>query len=582
MNSESTDTDSESSFQAVGTSRTTLRAATATRFEAQQTVDEEIAWHYTQIGLLKAKRNAMAPISALPNELMTRIFTIFAAESNSLFNLKWTKIIYVCHHWYALAQAAHPLWGYIDLSSGGKYNWMYAQFRRSGAAPLSVKIALYEGWHTDHILSHSDRIHELQLTGEAKHVYDMITRMPNHNFPMLSSLSLDPSYKLQDLPVDFVQALPNALFDGRLPSLRELKLISIAFPPRSLSDLTTLSLSDCNDSSTGLRMAFGDVLDMLSSSPRLCSLKLNGISPPITHQDYPTLDLPDLDHLRLRGMVTACTAMLNHLRFSAQTNVHILPWGIGSGVDVRDILVPIRKHIRSPGAQTPFLLHIDRDPGHCALSLCRRTECHSSFDCDSACALLLNSHPSSEAALRQIIAKFLKAIPESVTHLDVCLGSNLGEASWKAIVPLLPALETVYIYVYPSAGAGLRALNELESLDPVRRTFPSVRHLYVSAFRHLDVEDETVTMVRTGLEGYVRARFDNGTPLETLEFEDQHCRFAFGDAVEESLERMFPLMQGQILRNGVLYDPVKLKKEREEQAALVRARMLELGLEIDF
>ncbi|KAJ6460260.1 hypothetical protein C8R45DRAFT_1221128 [Mycena sanguinolenta] len=516
-----------------------LRAG-ATHAEAQQELDDEMAWHYVQIDILKAKRNAMAPISALPNELMTRILTLFAVESNSLFDLKWTKtFIHVCCHWYALAQAAHPLWGFIDLSSGGNFDWMYEQFRRSGSAHLSLRIALYEGWHADEILSQSERIWELQLKGEAKHVYDVITELPNHSFPILSSLSLDPSYPRQNLPPDFVQALPNSLLDGRLPNLRELKLASgVAFPPRLLSGLTTLSLSDCNDSSTSLAISFDELLVMLASCPRLFSLKLDPISVP-THQDYPTVDLPDLNRLRIHGKVTACAAILNHLRFLSHTNIEILLWGVSSGAEVRDILVPIRKHIRSPGTQMPFLLHIHRNPAHGTLTLCRRTARHSTFECESACALMFNSHPSSEAALRQILTKFLKAIPESATHLDVSLGSTLGKVSWKAVVPLLPALKAVYIYAHSSAEAGLRALNELEALDPVRRTFPLIRRLYVSAFQHLDLEDETIIMVRTGLEDYVTARFDNGTALETLEIEDQHYMFGYGKDVEESLKRIF-------------------------------------------
>ncbi|KAJ7764940.1 hypothetical protein B0H16DRAFT_1310474, partial [Mycena metata] len=67
-----------------------------------------------QIFVLKAKRNSMAPICTLPNELMTRILTTYAIDLN-IFELKWAKIMYVCRHWYELALAAQSLWGFIDL-----------------------------------------------------------------------------------------------------------------------------------------------------------------------------------------------------------------------------------------------------------------------------------------------------------------------------------------------------------------------------------------------------------------------------------------------------------------------------------
>ncbi|KAJ6470921.1 hypothetical protein C8R45DRAFT_937079 [Mycena sanguinolenta] len=46
-------------------------------------IDKELAWHYDRIALLKARRNPLAPIRRLPNELMIRIFTIFAVESDN-------------------------------------------------------------------------------------------------------------------------------------------------------------------------------------------------------------------------------------------------------------------------------------------------------------------------------------------------------------------------------------------------------------------------------------------------------------------------------------------------------------------
>ncbi|KAJ7112114.1 hypothetical protein C8R44DRAFT_582820, partial [Mycena epipterygia] len=66
-----------------------------------------------QIALLKAKRNSLPPISSLPNELLTRIFTIYAVESDTLGNLEWAKIMYVCHRWHDVVLVAQPLWAVI-------------------------------------------------------------------------------------------------------------------------------------------------------------------------------------------------------------------------------------------------------------------------------------------------------------------------------------------------------------------------------------------------------------------------------------------------------------------------------------
>ncbi|KAF7341737.1 F-box domain-containing protein [Mycena sanguinolenta] len=522
--------------------------------ESRNDIDKQIAWHYAQIALLKAKRNAIAPISSLPNELMTRILTIFAVESSALFNLKWTKIIHVCRHWHALALAAHSLWSYIDLSCSADFNRPYEQLRRSGVAPLSLKLPLYDEWRAGIFLPHSERIHKLELRGDAKHVIEVMAKLPTHNFPILTYLSLDLSYKREDFPVDLVPTVPDALFDGRLSSLRKLKLGSVAFPSRSLGGLTTLSLSQCDDSSTCLPQTFGDLLEMLKSSPRLCSLKLDPIAPPTAHQDFPIVDLPELDRLCLYGDAPACAALLNHLHFPPRTKIQIFPYGVRSGMDVRNILVPLRKHVRNPGAEKPLLIHIDRGPSHCTIAICHGTAPHNSFDCRSASALSLNSHPSTKSALRQISTKFLKAIPESVTHFDACSAFDLREPSWKTMIPLPPALETLFLQVHKGATVFLER-------ETGRLTFPHIRRLYIRGLR--SAEEDIATTVLAVLGTYVKARFANGAPLEMLEIGDPYYRFP-GQVGEERLDRMIPLMKGDILRSGVVYDPVALKQQQEK------------------
>ncbi|KAF7343671.1 F-box domain-containing protein [Mycena sanguinolenta] len=543
--------------------------------ESREEIDKQLAWHGAQIALLKAKRNALAPISVLPNELMIRIFTIFAVEFDALFDLKWTKIIYVCRHWHAFALAAHPLWSYIDLSSGQIPDRLYQQLRRSGTAPLSLKIPPYGGSYTDLILSNSERIRELDLESDAQQVYSVINGLSIHNFPILSSLSLNPGHQPEEgLPGDFVLALSDALFDGRLPSLRQLKLVYIAFPSRLVSGLTTLSLTECHDSSTSLLPILCDLLSMLSSCPRLSWLELDPIPALTLNQDLIVVDLPELERLCLDGDVASCTALLNHLQTPPRTLMTLFPSDAHSAISVRDLLVPLHRHIQRLGAaEKPLLFHIDRGPTHCTLAFCRGTVLHDSFNCDSARALSLNSHPSTEGALRQIMTKFLKAIPESITHLDACSASDLRDVSWKNMMSLLPALETVFVLVHSSATLCLQAPTQIEALYAAQPTFPRIRHLHLCALRN--TEEDAAARVRTLLEVYVKARFTNGTPLKTLEIEDKYHRIASQTPAGESLDRMFALLGGKILRNGIVYDPVKIMQQREEWAAFQRENTIE-------
>ncbi|KAJ7186410.1 hypothetical protein C8R46DRAFT_935491 [Mycena filopes] len=550
------------------------------RAQEMTSIDEAVAWHYAEISRLKAKRNAMAPISALPNELMTRILTIYAVESD-ISSLKWVKVMDVCRHWYELARAEHSLWGFINLL--GRRNpsdRLFTQLEWSGIAPLTIKVAVYSDMpdYTYWILTHCERIFDLEAEGESQRVYELIAKLPECNLPMLHSLSLDPSFKRDELPDGFIETIPDALFDGRLPKLRELVLKSVAFPWGSLSGLISLCLTRCHDSTTladSPAGSFRSLLGMLASCPELRILKLESIIPlPIPEQHDPVVELPALTWLRLLDDITACTALLTHLRIPASATVHLLPYGIFNGADVRDILVPIRKHTRGLGAQAISLLQIDCyrtgvNSPYCTLAMFADTQPHDFLEyTQEHCAFSLNCHPSTGSALRQILTKVLNAVPAHlITHLDARNLSYPGEASWKVLIQLLPALDTVYLRVNSSTVHCVHALTQLETFDPQSRRSPLVQRLHVFIVSQPEPGDDTLADLLTALEEYFVVHNEKLNPFGALEFDDS--RHVLGRAeLQLQLERLFPLMGNRILWNDQVYDPVKRKekmaKMREE------------------
>ncbi|KAJ7493706.1 hypothetical protein FB451DRAFT_448182 [Mycena latifolia] len=130
-------------------------------------IDKRIAWHYAQIALLKAKRNTLAPIWSLPIELLSRIITIYAVESDNLFRLHWTKIMYVCRHWRELVLAAHKLWSFLDLGwSGGSR--IIGQLSRAGRAQLSLRVMFRDSLpFIPLIMVLSDRIWALEIMDDS-------------------------------------------------------------------------------------------------------------------------------------------------------------------------------------------------------------------------------------------------------------------------------------------------------------------------------------------------------------------------------------------------------------------------------
>ncbi|KAJ7720047.1 hypothetical protein B0H16DRAFT_1739075 [Mycena metata] len=547
----------------------------------------------------------MAPICVLPNELMARILTIYAAETDTLFNLKWSKVMYVGRHWHELARAAQSLWSFIDLVWHGSYETLYNQLRHSGVAPLTIKLALGEyAQYTDIILDECERISSLLVTtrisyldvsGTSQYVYELIGKLPECRLPILRSLSLDPSYKRDELPPNIVEAIPPVLFEGILPSLRELKLKSVAFPLGSLSGLTSISLTECLDISAGLPSiaSFRGLLEMLGSCPELSTLKLELTTPePIPQQSYPTVDLAALTWLQLREDVTLCTALLKHVRFPPTTSVHVLPSGVFNGMDIRELLVPLHKHARSPGAPALPLLQIDCHPygtdsrniSYCTMALFTDTQLHDFLERSQAhCPFSLNSHPSTEVALRQIVAKVLKAIPgHLITHLDARNMSYPGEVSWKTILKLLPALETGYLRVNESAVPCVHALTQIEGLQQQRENFPRIQRLQVLIMPHTKSESENnmVDEFLAALGQYFTVCKGNETPFEVLDIEDP--RYALSQTERQAqLERLFPLMGDRLLWNGQVYDPVKRREKLAKRKAEWKALAEKYGLDTE-
>ncbi|KAJ7119313.1 hypothetical protein C8R43DRAFT_1112450 [Mycena crocata] len=548
----------------------------SSRQREMSSLDAEIEWHYAQIALLKAKRNSLAPISSLPNELLCQIFIIHAVETDTLFNLKWTQIMHVCHRWHDLAMATQPLWAFIQMGyRPDTISRFFKQLDLSGAAPITLKFEAFEAYYTGSILANSGRIQGLEAHGEAKEVYELIHSLPEADFPILSFLDFDPTYKL--------------------PKLQELTLDSVALPWRSLRGLTSLRLTSCGDS-TSLPHTFDVVLAALGACPHLRTLTLEKcLPPPLTEQAYPTLDLSGLTWISLRDNATTCAVTLNHLRFPSTTSVHVFPYGVRTGPDVSEVLIPIRKHLRAPAAPAPRLVLIEGSvsPGssHYMTSLFHETTQPNHINTSKAsCPFLINSHPLNEAELRRIMTKIFKAIPfESITHLDAQV-TTMSSASWKTALKLLPALEAVYMVQMEDMTASFcGALEQIEQLDPAHQTFPRIRRFVLRVFSrnrmramYGDEEpgepEDFLALVLTPLQIYLRPAFDNGNALEVLELDDR-------DRVlmkrERELDEIFSLVGDRMVWNKMVYDPVKRKADRAAWEVARREFAMKHGIEFD-
>ncbi|KAF8263419.1 hypothetical protein EI94DRAFT_1501980, partial [Lactarius quietus] len=79
---------------------------------------------------LRHRRNALAPVSSLPTEVVLTIFSLVRAASTSLpfilgerpDHLAWLRVAHVCHQWREIALNHSLFWSHIDfitVSSAG-------------------------------------------------------------------------------------------------------------------------------------------------------------------------------------------------------------------------------------------------------------------------------------------------------------------------------------------------------------------------------------------------------------------------------------------------------------------------------
>ncbi|KAJ7238717.1 hypothetical protein C8J57DRAFT_1528655 [Mycena rebaudengoi] len=539
-------------------------------------IDEEIAFLSARIALLKTKRNTIVPIFSLPNEVMSRIITIYAVESNSLASLGWTKVMLVCRLWREISLTSQPLWSVIDVPYRGFYR-VARQLELSGAAPLTIKLGATSSLSYARILRrHAARIRSLELSGPVAEMHSIIESLAEDTFPILHSLSLQ-AHGTQDVPPPMgPMALPPELFTECMSRLRSLTLRQIDLPWMSLTRLQYLDLTDSSDSTPSDVPSFDTLLSMLRLSPELKTLSFHSvIQSAIPERQYPVVELPALEYLSLRENVEDCATLLSHLVVPSNTHMYLLPLGVSTGDDIRDLLIPIRKHIRATDAPIPALLKIN-----CAASLgpipyfstaiFENTSVPDNFNSMQSGILSINSHPRNEHSLRQIMSKMLKAFPsQSITHLDAREATHLTLTSWKAALLLLPSLETINL------SANEAAVNLTTALLAAKpgasgAGYAHLRSIQLTAFMWSSDQTPIIASAVDMLEQPLTTCHNNGTPVERLTVEERNSCLEMN---EDRWNVWFGLV-GTLIKDGQVYDPVQRRKlvaqMSKEHAALLK------------
>src|SRR5260221_239048 len=248
------------------------------------TVDGEMGASNRFNGSLPLHRNAVAPISTLPPELLVQIFHFHALLERPCPGLQqlvgsigWIRVTHVCQRWRQVALDDSLLWATITgfLSS---VEWFSETLARARNAPLIVDL---EGAPNPKILPkflpHITRTRELRLRRLSAFDLHSVREIFALEAPALEHFEL--GLNAVTSPVEFRFAA-RILFKGRTPKLRTLSLSQVSIPwsfiPRGqLTELKITHFTGIFTCSTlwpsGSFWAddSNQLIDLLISSPKL-------------------------------------------------------------------------------------------------------------------------------------------------------------------------------------------------------------------------------------------------------------------------------------------------------------------------
>ncbi|KAA1474334.1 hypothetical protein DENSPDRAFT_324947 [Dentipellis sp. KUC8613] len=321
-------------------------AAALERQQSRKDMEKALA----ALKLARSRFNALAPISYLPAEILSRIFATLADEAyhSDTFpplpesvepsaleevHLGWVVVTHVCRHWRHTAINNAYLWSHVPLDVGSQ--WMTLMTSRAKSVPLRLA---YDA---------SRRVKELgfgvRLPGNFHHAQSINFTADPYKITKLLSILVKPALHLRtvsihaSIPHDppLLASIPDDLFKKCAPKLRVLSLnrctvpwespllrnlhrLCIEFPPQRHQTVCIAGKPKVQRPRHSVHPSMTQMLDILDGTPALQSLTLRRSLP--LHQlldaepSSRVVSLPQLKTLELDGQVRDCGVMLQHLQ----------------------------------------------------------------------------------------------------------------------------------------------------------------------------------------------------------------------------------------------------------------------------
>ena len=323
----------------------------------QQAIDAEIKSLEESIRALKYRRNALAPISSLPTEVTTLIFSFLRATSTPDKKpdpdpLAWLRVTHVCHQWREIALNQPLFWSHINftnLSSVGAAEIL----ARAKTAPLYLEARFpCSQWDDarssrfsafqEKLQACVSRICHLRFSADISQFHETLERLTSPA-PTLERLSLTcGGHSYSELEVV-------SLFGGITPRLSclELREFNINWTSPLLRGLRCLDIRSPSEFPS-----LSVWLDALDEMPQLKMLTLLWASPagddagPIPFDVQRIATLPSLTHFNISDPPRDCAFALAHLDLPALTCLIVKTtfYRPSIGSNVRDVFPYIAQH----------------------------------------------------------------------------------------------------------------------------------------------------------------------------------------------------------------------------------------------
>ncbi|KAF8267395.1 hypothetical protein EI94DRAFT_1786473 [Lactarius quietus] len=464
----------------------------------QQAIDAEIKSLEESVLALKRRRNALSPISSLPTEVITIIFSYSRLPSTSsisslpteviddLFQscrlpgmappgrspehcLAWLRAAHVCHQWREIALNYPLFWSHVDFTNltlaGGP-----EILARATKAPLHLEGSFPTSRNWDHtrfnafeeeIQSRVSQIRYLSINAGCSRLQKIIGGLTSPA-PTLEYLSLA---QLPPIAASWRVSVHDTLFGGTTPRLTSLRLRNCDFSWKSPL-LKGLRCLDAHIESGFEKPNVADWLDALREMPNLEKLILHTSSPTFLHSPFAfdfkrVVSLPSLTHLDIFDDTRSFARALSFLCLPALTKLRVtLEFRNTNLSNMEDVFQSLSQHANGPQDTEPLQSVLTYGERTCAKILAWPMP---DFDVDSHDPFALLSVALSARVALSTRGKYTReqnlhldsamtALPLGIVTLTAQHRSCLDDHFWLRNAPKWPLLRCARLSLLEARG----------------------------------------------------------------------------------------------------------------------------------